>query len=241
MKLGVGIGVVGRYVDTVVPTVTSIEVGAINDQVIQIFISEALDTGSTPATGDFSVAGTTGSISNISVGLGTSVLVTLDAVIYDYETVTISYTAGGNPLQDPAGNAVANFSNQAVTNNSSISHPVIIDSSDTVAFFDSALGITKDGSNFVSNWADQSGEDNHLLQATGTNQPLWSSTGVLFDGVDNLMKCVAFTLVQPEMLYLVLKQVSWTSPRYLFSGDVDGTHGGVSHDLPYGAMCVDEP
>lgn len=34
-------------------------------------------------------------------------------------------------------------------------------------------GITKDGSNYVSQWADQSGNGNHAVQATGSAQPLW--------------------------------------------------------------------
>lgn len=34
-------------------------------------------------------------------------------------------------------------------------------------------GITKDGSNYVSQWADQSGNNNHAVQATGSAQPLW--------------------------------------------------------------------
>lgn len=34
-------------------------------------------------------------------------------------------------------------------------------------------GITKDGSNYVSQWADQSGNGHNLVQASGVNQPLW--------------------------------------------------------------------
>lgn len=34
-------------------------------------------------------------------------------------------------------------------------------------------GIIKDGSNYVSQWDDQSGNNNHAVQATGSAQPLW--------------------------------------------------------------------
>ncbi len=34
-------------------------------------------------------------------------------------------------------------------------------------------GITKDGSNYVSQWDDQSGNNNHAVQATGSAQPFW--------------------------------------------------------------------
>jgi hypothetical protein len=68
-------------------------------------------------------------------------------------------------------------------------------------------GITKDGSDLVSKWADQSGNDNDLLQATGTNQPIINANGILFDGVDNFMKAVSFTLIQPEFIYMVFKSL----------------------------------
>ena len=55
----------------------------------------------------------------------------------------------------------------------------------------SDLGVTKDGGDLVSNWADQSGNGDDLVQATGTNQPLWVDTAmngypvIRADGVDN--------------------------------------------------------
>lgn len=50
------------------------------------------------------------------------------------------------------------------------------------------MGITKDGSNLVSQWADQSGNANHAIQASSSAQPLWVTNGfngkpiVRFDG-----------------------------------------------------------
>ena len=43
-------------------------------------------------------------------------------------------------------------------------------------------GITKDGSNNVSAWADQSGGGRNMTQATGANQPLWVDGGA-FNGL----------------------------------------------------------
>lgn len=78
----------------------------------------------------------------------------------------------------------------------------------------------------VSQWSDQSGNNRHLLQATGTNQPALQSDGsILFDGVDNFMKCTAFTLVQPETVYILMKQVGWTNDTYFFNGNAIGTGG----------------
>jgi hypothetical protein len=42
-----------------------------------------------------------------------------------------------------------------------------------VAWFMADVGVTKDGSNRVSNWADQSGNSRDAVQATAANKPLW--------------------------------------------------------------------
>jgi len=61
---------------------------------------------------------------------------------------------------------------------------------------------------------------NHLLQATAASQPLWSAAnGVLFDGVNDLMKATAFALVQPEMIYLVIRQITWGINRAFCDGN----------------------
>ncbi len=99
--------------------------------------------------------------------------------------------------------------------------PEALHDGNTVAWFAYNENITKDGSDFVSVWGDKSSEGNDLLQAAGTNQPLWSSDGVLFDGVDNFMKCVGFTYDQPEMIYIVIKQVTWTVGEGIFDGNAN--------------------
>lgn len=107
----------------------------------------------------------------------------------------------------------------AITLGFTPSIPSILLDGNTKAWFDMASSyITKDVSDRVSQWDDRSGEDNHLLQANASYQPLWSSDGVLFDGVDEFMKCVSFTLNQPEYLYAVLKQITYGSD-YFFDGD----------------------
>ena len=52
-----------------------------------------------------------------------------------------------------------------------------------VGWYQADIGITKDGSNRISQWDDQSGNGNHLVQATGANQPLHDSTQQL-NGID---------------------------------------------------------
>jgi len=98
-------------------------------------------------------------------------------------------------------------------------YPAVLDDGNTVAWFDYLENITMDGSNLVRIWGDKSVEGNDLLQAVGTRQPLWSADGVLFDGIDNFMKCIAFPWNQPEFIYMVMKQITWTNFDYFFDGN----------------------
>ena len=83
----------------------------------------------------------------------------------------------------------------------------------------SATYVTKDGSDFVSEWKDLSGASHPFLQATGTNQPKWEGDGVLFDGVDNFMRLI-FAVNQPSRIYMVLKQVTWTINESIIDGHI---------------------
>lgn len=87
------------------------------------------------------------------------------------------------------------------------------------AWFRFGIGITA-AANAVSQWADQSGNGRHLKQSTGAAQPTLQSGGsILFDGTSDFLKCDPFTLNQPETLYLLWRQVTWTSPNYLIDGN----------------------
>lgn len=94
---------------------------------------------------------------------------------------------------------------------------------DTICWCDYMLGITKDGDNFVSVIADQSGNDNDIQQLTSGKQPLWSENGILFDGVDNYMKTSAIGIVQPTFIYMVFKQVTWTNTDIIMDGLASNT------------------
>lgn len=87
------------------------------------------------------------------------------------------------------------------------------------AWFMFNTGITS-ATSLVSQWNDQSGNGRHLKQATGTNQPTVQADGsILFDGVDNYLKCDAFTFNQPETIYILGKQVTWTINDRWMDGD----------------------
>lgn len=67
------------------------------------------------------------------------------------------------------------------------------DIADCVLWLRADLGITKDGADHVSQWADQSGKGNHAAQATPDYQPLWKDAHlngkpvVYFDHADDYL------------------------------------------------------
>jgi len=80
--------------------------------------------------------------------------------------------------------------------------------------------ITKDGSDFVSAWNSKLIEGRNLLQATGSRQPLWVTPGtILFDGAGDYMKTAEFTWNQPCMIYMIVKQITWTKYHKLSDGN----------------------
>lgn len=83
--------------------------------------------------------------------------------------------------------------------------------------FNSGITITGSG---VSQWDDVSGNGNHLLQGTDASRPSKEVDGsILFDGIDDALKAVAFTLVQPETVYILGKQITWTNQDRWFDGE----------------------
>lgn len=81
--------------------------------------------------------------------------------------------------------------------------------------------ITKDGSNIVSVWADKLGSGRNLGQPTALLRPVWSSSGITF--LPTMMFTDAFTWIQPEEIYMVVKQIGWTNALRLFDGKTNAT------------------
>ncbi len=91
--------------------------GSVAGTRVTLYYGEALDTGSTPATGDFTVtaAGTAQTVSGVAM-TKSAVKLTLGASVAANAAVAVTYTAGSNPVRDIAGNDAANFSGETVTN-----------------------------------------------------------------------------------------------------------------------------
>jgi PKD repeat protein len=85
--------------------------------------------------------------------------------------------------------------------------------------------VTYDGSNKVSQWNDCSGQGNNASQVASASQPQYISNVlngypvIHFDGVDDFMKTAAFTLNQPENIFIVYKPVTWNGAnKAIFDG-----------------------
>ncbi|MCG8372048.1 MAG: GEVED domain-containing protein [Balneolales bacterium] len=85
---------------------------------------EPLNSGSVPIGGDFVVLvqSIQRAIATVSVS-SDSVILELDTPVQQGELVTVSYTAGGNPVEDETGNDAPDLSGQSVTNNTILGIP----------------------------------------------------------------------------------------------------------------------
>ena len=105
----------GHKVDGVRPAFLS---AAVDGSSLTLTYGEALDGGSRPGTGDFTVevGGTGRSVSAVSVS-GSVVTLTLDpAVEHEDMGIRVSYSPGTRPIRDAVGNDALALSNRSVTN-----------------------------------------------------------------------------------------------------------------------------
>lgn len=90
------------------------------------------------------------------------------------------------------------------------------------AWVRSDLGVTKDGSDFVSNWADQSGNGRDFTEAT--NKPLWvdslinGEAAIRFDGSNDLLTASSWSQALPVQVFIVLNQKTWVSEDGIWGG-----------------------
>ena len=109
----------GHQVDGVRPAFVS---AAVDGSSLTLTYGEALDGGSRPASGDFTVevGGSGRSVSGVSIS-GSVVTMTLNPAVEHGDTgIRVSYTvptgAGANPIRDEVGNDARGLSSRSVTN-----------------------------------------------------------------------------------------------------------------------------
>ena len=102
----------------------------------------------------------------------------------------------------------------------------VIGDGNTMLWVDFTQEITSAGGR-VSVWGDLTSNGNDLLQATGDNQPYLVASGIQFYGnaYTHYLKTAAFTLIQPEFIYMVVNLVQWSNSDGLFDGNAD--EGGL--------------
>ena len=95
---------------------------AVEEASLTLTYGEALDGGSRPASGDFTVEveGSGRSVSGVSIGGSVVTLFLNPAVEHGDTGIRVSYTvptgAGANPIRDAVGNNAQGLSNRSVTN-----------------------------------------------------------------------------------------------------------------------------
>jgi hypothetical protein len=189
---------------------------------LTLTFSEPLDAGSVPAAGAFALGGTVRTVASLLV-TGSKVIGTLSGAVAANAAVNVSYTPGGSPIRDLAGNNAAAFTSQACTNNNN-----------PVAGFSEILdpyqgGIVHSGvERSVDSWT-PTGSAATAYSATLTTRPVYESGGfngypcVTADGSNDLLEAAASALATamsgtnvPFVLYSA-SQFMASSDEALFS------------------------
>lgn len=99
----------------------------------------------------------------------------------------------------------------------------VLDDGNTYAWFmigdGSSTYLTKDAEDSVSVWKNLKGTSGNLT-ATKTAMPLYSSDGILFNGTSSNLYNNGADYNQPESIYLVFRQVTWTIYNYILTGNL---------------------
>lgn len=94
----------------------------------------------------------------------------------------------------------------------------------------STAGVLGNSSTTLEEWT---------LNSTGAKPAqIVKSASLLFDGTDDYMKTAAFTLNQPETVYLVVSQISWTANEYFVDGDAGSSMGILTRAVGGGAPDI---
>ena len=203
--------------DLTAPAFLSAELGSFADDTLVVLLDTTdVRQDSVPPLTAFTLwAGATEhGIAAVDIGHDTLYIALDSAGVYG-ATYTLDYTRGTPALQDSSGNKTANWIGRSVANN--IAQP-----SDEPSFLTSD-GYTKAWyiasetdditmtNNYVSLWEDHLGGGQNLSQGDGASQPLWSSSGITFDGTDDELLDSDFPLNQPIFIYCVMNQLTFSA------------------------------
>ena len=159
----------GHQVDGVRPAFVS---AAVDGSSLTLTYGEALDGGSRPVSGDFTVEvdGAGRSVSGVSISGSVVTLFLNPAVVHGDTGIRVSYTVptgvGANPIRDAVGNQARELSNRSVTNNTGapntapeITSPGSFDVSENQAAVRRLAARDSDAGDEVTGWAIVGGAD----------------------------------------------------------------------------------
>ena len=162
----------GHKVDGVRPAFVS---AAVDGSALTLTYGEALDGGSRPAPGDFTVEvdGSGRSVSGVSVN-DTVVTLTLNPAVEHGDTgIRVSYSPGTNPLRDAVGNDALGLSNRSVTNTTDapntapeITSPGPFEVTENQAWVTRLTATDADPGDEVTGWAIVGGADQGQFEIT---------------------------------------------------------------------------
>ena len=178
----------GHKVDGVRPAFLS---AAVDGSSLALTYGEALDGGSRPATGDFTVqvGGTGRSVSGVSVS-GRVVTLTLNPAVEHGDTgIRVSYSPGTNPIRDAVGNDALGLSSQSVTNTTGapntapvITSPSSFDVPENQALARRLMARDTDPGDEVTGWEIVGGADQGQFTITSDTGDLSFRTAPDFEG-----------------------------------------------------------
>lgn len=147
-------------------------------------------------------------------GLSYSVVISVSANIITYTHSSLTSNYYYYRIRHRKGSSYSQYSNIA-QNDIPLT---VLDTSKTVDTFDYQYGITKNVNNQISAWAGELGLITlDQVGTTDAQKPVFTSEGVLLDGInDRIWK--SFTYNQPESIFIVFKQLSWTLNDRIFDG-----------------------
>ena len=178
----------GHQVDGVRPAFVS---AAVDGASLTLTYGEALDEGSRPAPGDFTVQvdGTARSVSGVSVS-GSVVILTLNPAVAHGDTgIRVSYTPDANPIRDAVGNDALGLSSRSVTNTTDapntapqITSPSSFDVPENQAMVRRLVARDTDSGDEVTGWAIVGGADQGQFTITSDTGDLSFRTAPDFEG-----------------------------------------------------------
>ena len=177
----------GHKVDGVRPVFVS---AAVDGASLTLTYGEALDPGSRPAPGDFTVQvdGTARSVSGVSVS-GSVVILTLNPAVEHGDTgIRVSYTPDANPIRDAVGNDALGLSNRSATNTTDapntapqITSPSSFDVPENQAMVRRLVARDTDSGDEVTGWAIMGGADRGQFTITSDTGDLSFRTAPDFE------------------------------------------------------------